>query len=324
MIYKIILDKKDGNLFDITTITSKANLSLKRTGSCGSLQLELVKGDMFHQNQFEFENGDVISLAINNVGVFLGYIFKIEEKPKDETISITCYDQIKYLLYKATYLFENKKASDIIVQIANEFNLKLGEIEDTGYIIPKLLEDNKKILDIFTESLYLTADNGGKQYCLYDDFGKLTLKSLENMKTDLVLADNTYLTDVTYAKDIEDSYSVFKLVKDNEATGRRDLFEYKDSAKINKWGMLQYFDVVDKGLNDGQINNQLNALYKLKGKEKKTLSIKSIGEFVRGGESVAVIIDSLNIKQFFVVNEVKHTFENGNSHEMDIKLYIAD
>ena len=144
------------------------------------------------------------------------------------------------------------------------------------------------------------------------------------MKTDLVLADNTHLTDVTLSKDIEDSYSVFKLVKDNEETGKRDLFEYKDSSKINKWGILQYFDVVDKGLNDGQINNQLNALYKLKGKEKKTLSIKSVGEFIRGGQSIAIIIDSLDIKQFFVVNEVKHTFENGNDHEMDINLFVAD
>jgi len=322
LIYKIILDKKDGNLYDITSIVAKATMTLKRNGSCGKLSLNCLNGDMFHQNNFDFENGDIIKFAINDTGVFYGFIFKIERKPKDESISITCYDQIKYLLYKATYLFENKKASEIITQIANEYNLNIGNIEDTEYVIPKLLEDNKSLLDIITEALYLTSDNGGKQYCIYDDFGKINLKALENMKTELVLADNTYLTDITYKSDIEDSYNVFKLVKDNEETGRRDAYEYKDSSKIAKWGILQYFDVVDKGLNKAQIEEQLNALYKLKGKEKKTLSIKSIGEFVRGGESIAIVIEDLNIKQYFVINEVKHIFENGNEHEMTLDLYV--
>ncbi len=322
MKYEIHLDKKNGVIWNITNIVSKATLTLKRTGSCGSLSLTCVKGDAFHKNNsFEFENGDIVQLYVDGIGRFYGYIFKIEDKLKDKSFTITVYDQIKYLLYKATYLFVNKKASEIIKSIAEEFKLRVGEIADTQFVIPKLLEDNKKLLDIMSEALYLTSDNVGDQYCLYDNFGYLTLKKISDMKTEFVLSDTTHLEDTALTKDIEDSYSVFKLVKDNESTGKRDTFEYRDSSKINKWGVLQYFDVIDKGLNDAQIQRELEALSKLKGKEKKTFTVKSIGEFVRAGEIVAIIIDESNIKQYFVINEVKHTFENGTVHNMDLTLY---
>lgn len=325
MKYDIRLDKKNGVIWDITNIVSKATLTLKRTGSCGTLSLTCVKGDAFHQkNAFEFENGDIIQFYINGIGRFYGYIFKIENKVSDKTFTITCYDQIKYLLYNATYSFVNKKSSEIIKLIAEEFKLRIGEIADTQFVIPKLLEDNKKLLDTISESLYLTSDNGGGQYCLYDNFGYLTLKPLADMKTEFVLSDTTHISDATLTKDIEDSYSIFKLVRDNESTGKRDAFVYQNSELINKWGMLQYFDVVDKGLNDAQIQRQLDALYALKGKEKKSFTVKCIGEFLRAGESIAIIIDDLDLKQYFVINEVKHTFENGDIHNMDLTLYIAD
>lgn len=322
MKYEIRLDKKNGVIWDITNIVSKATLTLKRTGSCGTLSLTCVKGDAFHQNDSsKFENGDIVQLYINGIGRFYGYIFKIENKVKDQSLTITVYDQIKYLLYNATYSFVNKKASEIIKLIADEFKLRVGEIADTQFVIPKLLEDNKKLLDIMSEALYLTSDNAGGQYCLFDNFGYLTLKSLTDMKTEFVLADTTHLEDATLTKDIEDSYSVFKLVRDNESTGHRDWFQYQDTNLINKWGMLQYFDVVDKGLNDAQVQRQLEALSKLKGKEKKTFTVKSIGEFVRAGESIASIVDESNLKQYFVINEAKHAFENGNVHNMDLTLY---
>lgn len=325
MKYEIRLDKKNGIIWDITNVVSKATLTYKRTGACGTLSLNCVKGDAFHKNsEFEFENGDIVQLYIDGIGRFYGYVFKIENKIHDESYTVTCYDQIKYLLYNATYSFVNKKASEIIKIIADEFKLRVGKIADTQFVIPKLLEDNKKILDTIYESLYLTTDNGGGQYCFYDDFGFLILNSLNEMKTNLVLSDSTHIGEGTFSKDIEDTYNIFKLVRDNKNTGRRDAYQYQNSENIAKWGMLQYFDVVNEGLNDAQIQQQLEALYKIKGKEKKTFSIKSVGEFVRAGESVAIIIDDLNIKQYFVINEVKHTFENGNVHNMDLSLYVAD
>jgi len=322
LIYEIRLDKKNGTVWNITNIVSKATLTLKRTGSCGNLSLTCVKGDVFHQNNsFEIENGDIIQLYIDGIGRFYGYVFKIENKMNEQSFTITSYDQIKYLLYNATYSFVNKKANEIIKQIAEEFKLRVGNIADTQFVIPKLLEDNKKLLDICSEALYLTSDNGGGQYCLFDDFGYLTLKELSDMKTNLVLSDTTHLQDATLVKDIEDSYSVFKLVRDNKETGKRDAFVYQNSELINKWGMLQYFNTVDEGLNDAQIQKQLDALYALKGKEKRTFEVKSVGEFVRGGDSIAIITE--DIKQYFVIDEVKHTFENGNVHNMDLKLYVA-
>lgn len=334
MRYEIRLDKKNGVIWDITNIVSKATLTLKRTGSCGTLNLTCVNGDAFHQNvSFEFENGDIIQLYIDGVGRFYGYIFKIEHKINEQSLTITCYDQIKYLLYNATYSFVNKKANEVIKQIAEEFKLRVGNIADTQFVIPKLLEDNKKLLDICYEALYRTSDNGGGQYCLFDDFGYLTLKALSDMKTSYVLSDTTHLEDATFTKDIEDTYTLFKIVRDNETTGGRDAFQFQNTELISKWGKLQYFEVINesgdsqksskkkKGMNDVQIQKKLEVLSELKSRERKTFEVKSIGEFVRSGESLIIITE--DIKQYFVIDEVKHTFENGNVHNMDLKLYVA-
>ncbi len=67
---------------------------------------------------------------------FCGYVFKIEYD-FDGTYNVTCYDQLKYLMYNYSYVFVNKTASEIITSIANEFQLTIGDIEDTKFAIPR-------------------------------------------------------------------------------------------------------------------------------------------------------------------------------------------
>ena len=65
--------------------------------------------------------------------------------------------------------------------LANDFLLNIGMLETTGYLIASRVESNKTLFDIVQNALDLTTQNRGEIYVLYDDFGKLCLKSLERI-----------------------------------------------------------------------------------------------------------------------------------------------
>ena len=66
--------------------------------------------------------------------------------------------------------------------VGADFNLNLGSIADTGYKIPSRVEDNTSLFEMIENALDLTMQNTKQMFVLYDDFGKLTLKNLSDMR----------------------------------------------------------------------------------------------------------------------------------------------
>lgn len=81
--------------------------------------------------------------------VFYGFVFEKSRKGStDDIIQITVYDQLYYLKNKDTYVYTNKTAADVIRMIAEDFQLNVGDLEDTGYTIGSRVEDNQTLFDI--------------------------------------------------------------------------------------------------------------------------------------------------------------------------------
>jgi len=71
--------------------------------------------------------------------------------------------------------------------IAADFNLNIGQMDDTYFKIATKVEDNKTLFDIIQDALDDTLDNRSEIYVLYDDFGKLRLSYIEFLKVGLVV-----------------------------------------------------------------------------------------------------------------------------------------
>nr|WP_240927570.1 hypothetical protein [Paenibacillus thiaminolyticus] len=128
------------------------------------------------------------------------------------------------MLASDTYKFTNTTASDVIKRIAGDFELKTGAIVDTGYKIPTMLEDAKKLLDIIYKALDLTIINSGSNYVFYDDFGSLVLKNVKDMLVDFHIGDGSLMYDYSLKTSIDtDTYNQIVLYKDNKDTKTRDL-----------------------------------------------------------------------------------------------------
>lgn len=291
--------------------------STERKGCPGELQFKVVKDDIV--GNIGFQEGDVVRLKVNGANVFYGFIFK-KKRSKDQIITVTAYDQLRYLKNKDTYVYENKTAGEFIKMIATDFKLQTGTIEDTGFKIASRIEENTSLFDMIQNALDLTLENQKKMFVLYDDFGKIALKSLDNLKLNLVIDEETG-ENFDYTSSIDDqTYNKVKLTYDNEKTGTREVYISQDSNNMNTWGVLQYFDTLKEGENG---KAKADALLSLYNKKTRNLSIKNaFGDTrVRAGSLLPIMLNlgDMKLMNFMLVEKCKHEF-NESQHFMTLTL----
>lgn len=144
--------------------------STERRGSPGKLTFSVV-GD----GTVSFEEGAAVRLKVNGTPVFFGFVFT-KKRDREGIVSVTAYDQLRYLNNKDTYVYENKTASQLVKMIAEDFSLNLGTVEDSGFVIASRVEENTSLFDMIENALDLTLQNSREMFVLYDDFGKRRLK----------------------------------------------------------------------------------------------------------------------------------------------------
>ena len=319
---ELSIDNKNGMLWDISQIAADITWKTTRIGSPGSLEFTLVRDGLYQSSDFQYNNGDIVSFRLSGKDVFYGYVFKISEG-KDEGVKILCYDQIRYLMMNETYTFKNVTAADVVRQIASDFQLNVGRIDDTGYRIPTMVEDNQKLIDIICKALTLTLINAGRNYFLFDDFGALSVRDSESMLLDFIIGDKSLMYEYATERSIDsDTYNRVKLYRDNQDTGRREVYIAQDSANIAKWGLLQLTQSVDEKMNEAQVNELLNALITIKNRESKALKIDAIGDIrVRAGCYIRIFIEERGINQPFLIEGCTHRFDGGD-HTMSLELKV--
>ena len=263
--------------------------------------------------------GDSVSFKYKDQNVFFGYIFKLSRN-KNNQVAVTVYDQLRYFKNKFTYVFTNKKANEILNSIASDFGVKVGSTADTGYTIKSLIEENETAFDIVLDALDETLKNTGTLYIMYDNFGSIELRALDDMTLDLVLDEDT-IQDYEYSTSIdEETYNKIVLYYVDEETNDRVPFTAEDSSHIDQWGLLQYFEEV-KVKSEGQ--SKANALLELYNQRTKSLTIKgAFGDTrVRGGSLIVANfkIGATQIQNYLLVEKVEHTFKN-DLYAMDITV----
>ena len=288
--------------------------STERQGAPGQLNFKVIMDSII-----DFTEGDPVRLRVDGQNVFYGFVFK-KKRDKEQIIDVTAYDQLRYLKNKDTYVYENKTASEFIQMLANDFNLHIGTIENTGYKIASRVEENTTLFDMIQNALDLTLQNRSMLYVMYDNFGEITLKSLDSMKLNLLIDEETG-ENYDYESSIDgETYNKVKLIYDNDKAKTREVYIAQSGENINKWGVLQYFDTLQEGENGQAKADALLSLYNTK---TRMLSIKNaFGDVrVRAGSLLPVILDlgDVKVQNYMLVEKCKHTF-NESEHFMELTL----
>lgn len=295
-------------------ITGEIQWQTERKSKAGSLTFKVVK-----DSTINFTEGDAVRLKADGKNVFYGFVFQ-KKRDKEGIITVTAYDQLRYLKNKDTYVYSNKTASEVVQMLAKDFNLQCGTLEDTKFKIEYRVEDNQTLFDIIQNALDLTLQNKKEMYVLYDDFGKLTLKNIGNMKVGILIDEDTG-ENFDYSSSIDgETYNKIKLVYENEESGKREIYIAQDSSHINQWGVLQYFETIDEKTNGKAKADALLSLYNQKTRK---LTIKgAFGDVrVKAGTLVAVSLNLGDIvaNSFLLVEQAKHSFSE-SVYTMDLTL----
>ena len=272
----------------------------------------------------DFSEGSAVRMKENGDEIFFGFVFK-QQRAKGPLITVTAWDQLRYLKNEDTIVYEAQTADQLIRRIAAGYSLNVGVMENTNYVIESRVEEDTSLFEMIQNALDLTLTNTGEMFVLYDDFGKLALKHLSSMAVGsqgaYLMIDEETGENFEYISSIDDNtYNKVKLTYDNEETGLREVYIAQDSGNINKCGVLQYFDTLKKGEN-GQA--KADALLKLYNKKTRSLKLTNIlgDNRVRAGSMVVVNLDlgDIKVKNFMLVESCKHIYKE-NEHWMDLTL----
>lgn len=285
----------------------------QRKGQPGKCSFTLIP-----DSKLQIEEGNAVRLDVKGQTVFFGFIFE-RSWNSDGQMKVTAYDQLRYLKNKDSYNYDNLSAGEVIQMIAGDYNLQTGTLVDTQDKLSRN-EKDKTLFDVILNALDLTLIHTGKMYVLYDDAGKLVLNDVENMKLDLMINDTT-AQDYDFKVSIDsDTYNQIKLYYDNNDTKKREVYMTKDTGNINKWGVLQKDESIDKGADGQAIAERYLTLYN---RPTKSLSVKdAFGDIrVRAGCLIPVFLDikEMQLKNYLLVESVTHKIDEG-VHTMDLTL----
>lgn len=310
MTYELFIEHE--GVVMLPPIVDGVTIEWQRKGQPGKMTFSCVKTD-----SLSFFEGDACRFSVDGVPLFFGFVFeKARTGAEDRVIKVTAYDQLYYLNNKDYFQYENKTATEVVQMLANDFGLRLGALESTGYKIATRTEDNKSLFDIIQAALDATLQATGQLFVLYDKSGCLMLSNISRMKLDALVSEST-VGDFDYKSSIaNETYDKVRLLREGD-----EPVVAKDARNIRKWGVLQYVQKVsDDNVN---LSSMANALLKLYNTETRTLSVKNVlgNPFVRAGSLVPVIlgVGDMNLSNYMLVESVKHSFKD-NEHLMDLNL----
>ncbi len=310
--YEVLL-QNSGKVY-APVLVDHISLEWQRKGAPGALSFTAAVTP-----GLKLEEGDPVSLRVHGKTVFFGYVFE-KSRSDPYSISVKAYDQMRYLKNKGTLAYSGKTYTEVLQMLAKDYALVCGTLEDTKYKIPQRVEDGT-LFDMLGNASDQTVIHTGKLFVLYDDCGKLTLRSIENMMLPLLVdADTT--ESYSYATTIDrDVYTRITLAGDNGETGERELYVL-NTDKQSQWGVLQYYEALNDA-SAAKLKETAKLLGSYYGKLRRTLSLSGcLGDIrVRGGSSLVVQLDfgDYKLQNYMVVESVKHTFENGQ-HRMDLTV----
>lgn len=308
-----------GKVYDISNVAEQIKVTSSITGDAGKLTCILQKDP---NNLLEIANGSLISFVVDGKGFFFGYVFKIGTDA-DANYEITAYDQMRYLKNNEVYTTAYMSASDIFAKICNDYGLRY-KIKVPAYYVPEpYIHDKKTLYQIIERGINYANINENAKFFIKDEFGTIIWSELSYEKTNIQLGGGSMLTQYKYEKSIDDdTYNQIKLYRDNDTTGRRDVWIVKDSNNIKKWGLLQYLSKADDDVNQAQIVQTAQNYLKVKNRETETLKLTAEGiKELTAGKGIKFVLPREKIDKWMWIINATHTFTK-YIHTMELEVEI--
>lgn len=331
---ELLVETADKKVYEISELVKSAEWSDTLNDGCSKFTFSYLA------NGLNIDNGSIVRFKYDGANIFYGVVFK-HEHAKNKVVTITAYDLLRYCKAKDTVVIKGDTATTLAKKMCNYFGIPAGTLANTGYVLSTDAQSDKTWLDIMYSAIGDTLRTTGRWYALRDEFGSICLRNLTELETNLILGDGSACYDYSYSKSIDDDfYNEIKLAVDNEVTGKRDIYIAKDSSAINKYGLLQYFEVMsfnststgsgsqsstNKSANEAKkktlVIQMANALLSLYNGETESFSMSCIGNTaIRAGSSFHAYLPEIGIDKRLIVKTATHTFLPNYTMKLEVRI----
>ena len=281
--------------FDVSDLVSGLQYSTILEGQPSKLTFTLQKDP---NDKLNIRNGSRVQFTRDGKGIFLGYVFDMGTDAT-ETYKITAYDQMRYLNNETTTLIQNKKVSDVFLELCQYNGIpKYAVITPCDFVCPKKSYKEQSLFSILKDQL-IKANNGSegkKYYFIRDNYGTLELNELGNCKTDLIIGEKSLLSSYQFSISIDkNTYNTFKLIREGDSTP----YVVKDSGTQKIWGQLQKVISIEKNMSKKEMTDLGDKYLKRHNRESRTFKLSALGDdSIRAGSGISVNIPKLRTKKF--------------------------
>lgn len=136
MSIELLIGNESGTKAYLPAVEEGIEWTTERKSTPGKLTFKVLKDDVL-----DFSEGSAVRLKADGDEIFFGFVFK-QQRAKEQIITVTAYDQLRYLKNKDTIVYENKTADQFLRMIAADYALNVGVLENTGYVIGSRVEEN--------------------------------------------------------------------------------------------------------------------------------------------------------------------------------------
>ncbi len=296
---------------DIKQASRKLSVELSNTGDLRHLYMKFEKGGELRLMQNEKQE------------LFRGVLFADSINAKGQ-MSLTAYDENIYLTKnKDTKIFRNLTASAVVKRLCNEFSISVGEIHDTGFVIPKLVFRDKTLFEMMVQSLTQSQKQNGEWFYITSKEGKLQLLARKEQKAKWVLENGVNLMNASYFQSIEDTRTQVKVVG-GDAKKKELSTSVKDGELVRRYGIMQHLEKPEQNMTKSQMEQRAKQLLKDLATIDDQARIECLGiPDVISGSCVYVKEAVTGILGGYYVSADEHRFENG-SHTMSLTLSATD
>lgn len=277
-----------------------------------------------------FWEGATVWFTVDGELVFRGIVCKKERTQDVNLIKVTAYDYLFYLKYKDAFVFEQKTLSEILVSVCERFDLNYNIISSSDYICTDRIFDGRTGRNVIQTSIDDVLINTGDWYTIRSIDKAIQLDNTQDLISNVLFGDASGVISFNYTTSIEESYNHIKLYRDNQDTGRREIYVVTDSDTIDIWGKLQYYESVSDTLNTAQIEELATSILNRYNKRSRNFKCtECLGDLsVFAGAIVRLEIADLgdiSLQDNLLIDQCTHTFsESYHSMGFTAEIYRSN
>lgn len=312
---------KGQTAFDMTELVSSVRWTGRKGSAARSLSVTFIDDDGYGHDRtgIDVEEGHQCIFYWKGQELFRG-LFMRQEQSRKKTMTVVAYDNGIYLANnKDTFNYTNKTASFIFKDCCARFDIPVGAVADTKYVIPELPKPKTTAWDVICDALSLTYKAAGIRYYPACRSESMTLIERRENVLQWVIETGVNLEDYTRTKSIESVKTRIKLLSKEGKV----LAEATDADLEKKVGVFQDVVQINDEMTTAQLTELVNTTLAENNKPARALSVTALGlPDVITGIGVFIQIKELDIAKTYYVEEDSHVFD-GNYHGMTLKLVLA-